>query len=54
MDCSTSAAIDEHVALRAERASFLETVRQPRPDRVGRKSLSAGWLVRDVVSHLNA
>lgn len=46
--------IDEHAALRAERTSFLETVRSLEPAEWDASSLSEGWTVRDVVSHLNA
>ena len=45
--------IDEHTALKAERAAVLETVRSLEPADWDVESLCAGWLVRDVVSHLN-
>ncbi len=45
--------IDEHAALKAERAAVLETVRSLEPADWDVESLCAGWLVRDVVSHLN-
>ena len=45
--------IDEEAALRAERAALLETVRSLEPDEWDVESLCAGWLVRDVVSHIN-
>ena len=45
--------IDEHAALRAERAAVLETIRSLDPIEWDAESLCDGWLVRDVVSHLN-
>lgn len=45
--------IDEHAALKAERSAFLETVRSLEADEWDRDSLCDGWLVRDVVSHIN-
>lgn len=45
--------IDEHAALKAERAAVLDTVRSLEPADWDVDSLCAGWTVRDVVSHLN-
>ncbi|MEM9520757.1 MAG: maleylpyruvate isomerase family mycothiol-dependent enzyme [Actinomycetota bacterium] len=45
--------IDEEVALKAERRAFLETVRSLEPEDWDAPTLCTGWLVRDVVSHIN-
>lgn len=45
--------IDERAALKAERSAFLETVRSLDDADWDANSLCDGWLVRDVVSHIN-
>ena len=45
--------IDERAALIAERSAFFETVRSLDPTDWDADSLCDGWLVRDVVSHIN-
>ncbi|MEM9464372.1 MAG: maleylpyruvate isomerase family mycothiol-dependent enzyme [Actinomycetota bacterium] len=45
--------IDEHAALKAERAAFLDTVRSLDTAEWDAESGCDGWLVRDVVSHIN-
>ena len=45
--------IDEYEALRAERASLYDTVRELSPEEWDRPSRCEGWRIRDVVAHVN-